>query len=129
VAAEKIAGFLDCPFVLRRREPRKPSEFVREAGLIVKPAREREVSPIDMAHPLRNPMHVLEPEDAAERFRRQSCFGPEDRQEPPMSALMVKELNASASQQLTSRCRDSGGAAFCAAPDSGSDRDRGGIVA
>jgi hypothetical protein len=39
------------------------------------------------------------------------------------------DLNAPASQQLTSRCRDSGGAAFCAALDSGSDRDRRGIVA
>jgi len=38
-----------------------------------------------MAHPLRNPVHVLEPQDSAERFRRQSYFGPEDRQEPPMT--------------------------------------------
>src|SRR5687767_12236691 len=53
--------------------------------LIVEPAAECNLGPIDASGALRHGMDVLKPQDAAELLRRQSHFGFEDGQESPMT--------------------------------------------
>jgi hypothetical protein len=85
VAAQEIASLLNRALILPRRKPGQLSEFVGEMGLIIEPARQRELGPINAPRSLRHGMDVLEAQDAAERFGWQSHLGREDCQEAPMA--------------------------------------------